>query len=458
MLNQKQSENLRRLPRRTLFAGEGISVQLRRLQRSVPGEIIDLSAQGLGIVVTDASGFSLGDEIKVVHTSAPTARAQYFAEIRHMTRAPKRTNGTVHLGTALRAPSTARAIGAERRRTARFGCSPQYPIYAAAGSPVFFAESMAFAVRDVAANGFLLHGLQPYQGLFPGMQLELRVMLPITGTFHLRVRVAWVAPIRDAIALGVAFVEPSRPLLEAIAEQILVCEPDVTATELRERGFAVGTLDHAIVCDYATTPADLDAVARLRMIAHQHEGRLQGVTLDDMRSSFDDDARIVVCRRGNRIIGCARLIFVGRDPSRSQYVTWGNHVIPDHIWAVGFLEAGSGAMDPAYQRTGLFIRIVQHLMRVAAQADYRYVIGAADHDLWPMYAEMGAELLESRVVRPKEGWHFGWEFTSNLFLWDLEKLETAPPAGKFVDQMVAAIRFAKRARTVVSLDDREDLI
>ena len=57
-----------------------------------------------------------------------------------------------------------------------------------------------------------------------------------------------------------------------------------------------------------------------------------------------------------QIIGYGRVIFVDGEPARSQYVSLGGYVVPAWLWAAGFCEAGAGALDPAFQKAGLFCR------------------------------------------------------------------------------------------------------
>jgi len=118
-----------------------------------------------------------------------------------------------------------------------------------------------------------------------------------------------------------------------------------------------------------------------------------------------------------------RVIFVDGDPARSQYVSWGGHEVPPWLWEAGFVEAGAGAMDPDFQRAGLFVPLMAHAVRVAVQSGHRYVLGACDDALVPMYREMGFVVLEERIVEPKPG----WRFRSHLLVLDAEQLAGDSP-------------------------------
>ena len=95
-------------------------------------------------------------------------------------------------------------------------------------------------------------------------------------------------------------------------------------------------------------------------------------------------------------------------------------------------------MDPEFQKAGLFVPLMAHSTRVAVQSGHRYILGACDDDLLGMYLQMGYELLETREVEPKPGWHF----RSHLIVLDVEKVVAGQVAGRAVADMAAAARFA----------------
>ena len=123
-----------------------------------------------------------------------------------------------------------------------------------------------------------------------------------------------------------------------------------------------------------------------------------------------------------------RVIFVDRDPARSQYVSLGGHEVPQWLWDAGFVEAGAGAMHPDFQRAGLFVPLMAHSVRVAVQSGHRFVLGACDDGLLGMYREMGFEVLEQRICEPKRG----WRFRSHLIYLDAERLAGRSTASRNV--------------------------
>ncbi|MGH3932497.1 MAG: hypothetical protein ACRDTF_21270 [Pseudonocardiaceae bacterium] len=132
-------------------------------------------------------------------------------------------------------------------------------------------------------------------------------------------------------------------------------------------------------------------------------------------------------------------IFVDGDPARSQYATRGGHQVPSWLWEAGFVEAGAGAIDPEFQRAGLFLPLMQHAVRVAVQARVGYVLCACPDELLDMYRAPGFEMLETRHVVPKPG----WRFRSHLLQLDIEQLIHHRSRSRTLEAMASAALFAK---------------
>jgi GNAT superfamily N-acetyltransferase len=314
------------------------------------------------------------------------------------------------------------------------------PAFAAATYPWFFRESLSFRVAEVGAGGITLRTTHPSPTLLPRAELDVDLHLGFVAVARARGRLTGVRwqDADGALEVGIAWIDPSRELLKALSRYLLAGDETLTPKALRAAGLAVGGLERAVAYDYATSSADYDEIFALRLQAHQAEGHLTETSIDDMRSPFDAHARHLTCRFGGRIVGYLRVIFVDRDPARSQYVALGGHEVPPWLWEAGFVEGGAGATHPDFQRAGLYVPLMQHLFRVAVQSGHRYVLGACPDELLGMYREMGFEVLEERFVEPKPG----WRFRSHLLYADAERLLHEPPASGPVAAMAAAIAFA----------------
>jgi GNAT superfamily N-acetyltransferase len=292
-------------------------------------------------------------------------------------------------------------------------------------------------VTAVGADGMTLRA--EHTPLLRGMEVEFDLHLPFIGVETVSARVLSAREVR--------WVEPPRTLHNALARYLLATDEALTPARLRAGGLQVGSVEHAVSVGYATTTADREAILALRLRAHQAEGHLRDATVDDLRSPYDQHARHLVCRFGEPIVGYVRVIFVDRLAARSQYVSLGGHDVPPWLWEAGFAEAGAGAIDPEFQRAGLFTPLIAHAIRVAVQAGYRYVLGACDDDLLAMYEAMGFEKLEERACEPKPG----WRFRSHLIVLDAERVPAAiASAVAFAQDVVEAPPQRAHGRRVVA--------
>jgi GNAT superfamily N-acetyltransferase len=434
-------DDLRWCPRRRVYLGEGLTFEILARDAVLDAEAIDLTADGVGLAVLDPVAPRMmpaaGDVVSVRYTGRGASGERQAGTVRHV--GSLRTGGRTlpRIGLSL-VPAALRDAGVERRDGVRYPCPDALPAFATASCPGFFQEILRFRILELGAGGMTLRTAPPNQPLLPRAELDLELHLPLIGVERGRGRLTSVRRDGDGAAVGVAWIDPPRSLLNALAHYLMVGDDTTAPARLRDGGLAVGRVDRAVTYDCATTSADLEEILALRLLAHQAEGHMASQTVDDLRSSFDTHSRHVTCRFGGRIVGYVRVIFVDGDPARSQYISWGGHEAPQWLWDAGFVEAGSGAMHPDFQRAGLYVALMQHAFRVAAQSGHRYLLGACPDELLEVYRGMGFELLEERIVEPKPG----WRFRSHLIYADTERLLEDPAASKGVAAMASAIAFA----------------
>jgi hypothetical protein len=281
---------------------------------------------------------------------------------------------------------------------AQFVCPESLPAFATAPCPWFHRERLQFRIARAGAVGATLRGVRPHPPLPAGMELELALHLVFGAVEGVGARVVAVPPPHVAVE----WVEPPRALHRALSDYLLATDPALTPARLR----ATGVVVEEAATFASAGPSELEEILALRLRAHQAAGHLADASVDDLRSPFDTHARHLVCRFGGRIVGYVRVIFVDGRPDRSQYVSWGGHEVPRWLWEAGFVEAGAGAIDPDFQRAGLFTPLMAQAVRVATSSGHRYVLGACEDGLLDMYRHMGFEELERRHVEPKPGWRF----------------------------------------------------
>ncbi|MDA0160063.1 GNAT family N-acetyltransferase [Solirubrobacter ginsenosidimutans] len=418
-----EGHDFRSLQRRRVYLGEGLSFEVLRRDRRLDAEAVDLTSEGLGLAITHGDAPAVGERVRVRPVGRGATDTALPALVRHV----GRVRDLTRIGLAL--------IGdGSPARDTQFDCPEGQPAFATASCPWFFGEHLRFRIVRAGAEGVTLRAARPAPALLGGMELELDLQFAFAAAVRVRGRVTTVR--RPYI--GVAWDAPSPALHEALADYLLSADTTLTPARLRAGGVRVGSVERVVSYGYATSAGEHEEILALRLLAHKTSGHLEAASIADLRSPFDAHARHLTCRFGGRIVGYVRVIFVDGEPTRSQYVSWGGHEVPRWLWDAGFVEAGAGAMHPDFQRAGLFVALMQHAVRVAVQSGHRYVLGACDDELLAMYAAMGFELLEERMVEPRPG----WRFRSHLIVLDAERLLAAPPATPTLAAMASAAGFA----------------
>jgi hypothetical protein len=264
--------------------------------------------------------------------------------------------------------------------------------------------------------------------------------LPAIGLFDVPSKVTSVTIDRtqSECYVHVCWRDAPKPFLQGLAEFLLFGDTLLTPACLRRAGFIVRDISRTV--SYAeATEQELRDILKLRLRAHQHEGRCCGLGSHDLSAPFDVYSSHLVCRFGKKIVSYVRLINVGCDPDRSQYIVWGKHQVPGWLMRAGFAEAGAGATDPEFQRCGLFLPLMQFAVAKTVELGYRFILGACEDNLLAMYREMGFALIETREVNPRHG----WKFVSHLIYLDTHDLLVSPPGGRWVGAMAKAAEFSR---------------
>jgi hypothetical protein len=442
----------RRAGRRQVYLGEGLTVRVTAGRDGVEGdvvegEIIDISARGFGIAMMAGKGLpKQGEIVTIEHTGPATSGVAQQARVVSVSEGRFGGRLLPRLGVTFLSERTTQRSARDRREADRYACDDAMTPTATALSPLFYREHLHLSVVELGAGGMTASTSLRTTAIFPGMSLSFNLTLPAIGAFEVR---GVVTDIRhevgdESFVIGVQWHEPSRDVLQAMAEYLLVTHEELTPSRLREGGLSIGTIERAVKYDYANLSTDYQDILALRLRAHQREGRLGGVTKEDMTSSFDGHARHLVCRFGGRLVGYVRVVYVDGDTRRSEYVSKGGHQLPDWLWKAGFVEGGAGAIDPEFQRAGLFVPLIQHSARVALQSGARYLVGGCGDELLETYKQMGFSVLETREVEPKPG----WKFRSHLILLDLANV---PDGGKFTSAMATVVTFVESSRRAPSV-------
>ncbi len=273
-----------------------------------------------------------------------------------------------------------------------------------------------------------------------GSELAFTLTLPFAGTHTVRGAVLQVGrePAGNRIAVEVGWREPGPVFLGGVAEYLMLTDARLSPATLRAAGFPV----HAGTAPSPSARQPHWIWTRSWTSGYGHQGQRRDVTAAGLASPFDTFARHLVCRYGGRIVGYARVIVVGDDPARSQYVSWGGHEIPRCLWEAGFLEAGAGTVDPEFHGAGCSSCWRSTSSARRSGPGHRYVLAACEDVPVDVYASMGFELLETRHVEPRPG----WRFRSHLIVLDIDGLVADRLSGRNVAAMRPAALFGRDGR------------
>lgn len=420
----------RHASRRAVYLGEGLNLRVHWEGPTVEAEGIDVTPHGIGAAVTKSPSSlpPVGSEVMVEYSGLVARGLRLKALVTHVTEGPAAGRRLPRLGLSFvddHARPGPTPVVSNRRVAARFRCPEFFPALASSQSPVFFREWIHFKVVDFGARGMTLATSARNKEIVRGMEMDFQVTLPLIGAFTVRGRVSSVKHGHgdgERYRIGVLWLEPTKELLGAVGEYVLLAHKDVTPASLREMGFRVDSMEKAVSFRYAQTKADFDAILQLR--AHCRSQPEPDATRRALVSRFDAHARHIVCRFGDRVVGSLRLIYAEGSPERSEYADVG-HVMPDWLWEAGFCEGGTLSVHPDFQRADLYLALLRHGVRTVMQSGLRYVTGASDPHLAPTYERVGFRPLETRMVTPVPG----WTFESRLFVLDTQEPRLREAAG-----------------------------
>ena len=213
----------RRVERRRVHPGEGLSLKLLGQGWVVEAEATDCTPEGMGGRLTTAMNTAralrplprVGEFVVVHHTGRATTGLRHCAVVTHVR--PGDADRAAHVG--FRFLNDRSKSQEERRKSSRFTCPPKFPSTASAVSPIFFREVVHLRAVDVGRESMaFVTSTRSATGLLPGLEVTFKVMLPPLDVFEVRGRVASMRLEGGGgeYRLGVVWVDPPRAFLEAI--------------------------------------------------------------------------------------------------------------------------------------------------------------------------------------------------------------------------------------------------
>ena len=384
-------------------------------QNAVQAQILDISANGIGIYHSTFNDELINKKIEVIFGDRKTYTL--IGTVNSFDKLNKSGSGMSRVGVIFESKNLAKI-----NRPKRFNCSKKFPVVAYGEHPFRYNHTLLFQVADFSFNGMTLVGTAKENLLLPGAVILVNVMLPTMGEFEVLVEITNIRSLNSdnenkKFVIGAVFLNATPKFLVAISSYLILdLEISANIKDLRENGFLIPNVNSAVIFSYVSSQEEWEQVLKLRLRAAQKEGRWVGeIDHWKLTDKYDKYSRHIICKVENKIVASSRLVFNNKDPQRVEH---GNVMeIPNQFWKDGFVEASRLCTDPDYRGSTLFLGFLQHVGRIVGQQNIRYVLMNCEDSLVPIYKRYGGETI---------GIKFNTEFmqskTLNVIVCDFKKI------------------------------------
>lgn len=291
----------------------------------------------------------------------------------------------------------------ERRQVRRWNCPDRFYPTGVASNPGKYNDFVYFRVHDISESGFRILTSMRNRFLAPNMTLDCIISFPMVSQISVTVRIknldVFSEDDKEYLAIGVAADRLSKHEKEIISQYLGQFGDVASVSELKESGFGSFAPNQAFQYSFASSALDYSNVLELRHLAYNAEGKLRPEqTVEDMSDVFDARSRILVCRKGDRIVGTARLTFHEHSDTleHEQYLSWPAD-LPRRDETV---EVTRLCAHPDFQGAGMFFSLLRFCVITAVQARRNWVVSSAASDMVPMYEAVGLKCTRLSFDHP----------------------------------------------------------
>lgn len=377
VISPSPQEERRESKRIQFYRGEFPDAKIEFGGRTYMGDVYDLSTNGIGILPREEI-IGLDTSSKNILISFGQSK-QVQAELKKITTVKFSGSVRMKLGFQLLSEHFEVADNQEI-----YDCSTNMPM-AYCEDPIAFKKTMVFNVTHFSSTGFGLRTNFEDSGLYVGLCLDLRVMMPVRGEFSVIAEVVELTRKGDAVNVNCMMINPTEAFRNSISEFLLMTIKGLSVKKLRTSGFKVDDIEKAYLFTYANSKEQFERVLDLRLRAAQKAGRWVGETdIYKLSDSWDKHARHVICELNGQIVAAGRIVYNSGIPERSEHAGY-NVEIPAWLWSEGFTEASRVCTDPDYRGSELFVLMLQHMAKIGTQSGYRYCLMNCEDSLVPIY-------------------------------------------------------------------------
>lgn len=384
--------------------------------KSYLAEVFDLSSRGIGVVPKgEIPGLDSLSQKVMVSVGKSTPREAILKNVSHIKFA-----GSLRLKLGMFTPEWENVAAAKDEL---FSCADSMPL-AYCDDPIAFNRTILFNVSHFSKNGLVLRTKRVEGAFFPGLVIDLKLMMPARGEFESVVEVTNLHRGEGTVDLYCQWRSEKGDLMNAVSEFLLMTVSGLTIKGLRDSGFLVADLEKAFLFKHAQTPQEIEEILKLRLVAAKGEGRW--LDTDDhtvMRDKWDSYARQIYCEVNGQIVAASRIVFNNGLKERSEHVNY--HVaIPEWLWTEGFVEASRVCTHPSFRGTDVFARMVQQMSHIVTQSGHRFLLMNCVDSLVPVYKKFaGVTSLHQKFNTP-----FMQKDKLNLLYIDVRSLQLATNA------------------------------
>ena len=374
---------------------EGITAEIFIGDRYVPVRVWDLTTTGACLIVNDPRIFINGEILKVRLSFAWGESTELDYEVRWITSARK----GVKLGLMWVSPPAGQS---EAESLPMITLSTSYPVIGYIYKDIYYQERSSFKLIAVSALKMILEVQDQEHLLFPQQRIELQFSLPWTKEGRLTGRIAQVLEVKSESVRVKIDLDAMSPSFEDDVVNYLILDPNVNLEALRKSGFHLKTIANNFRFRFVRTQEEYEQVLKLRYIAYGDAGKLpEGASPETMAAPLDSISRILIALHGDTVVASVAMSF----PESEDVVLDTERALPNGYseqipMKTQMIEIARLCTDPKYRRGDLLLRMFEHIYKVFATSDRKYLISSTDDKLWPIYRNLGFKKMGLKYAHP----------------------------------------------------------
>lgn len=279
--------------------------------------------------------------------------------------------------------------------------SSSYPITGYLYKPFHYQERSIFRLNSVTTQHAIIDVLDDENLYFEQQKIELLISLAARSE-RIKGRIQRVMHVtRDSVKLLVEIQELSSGLQDDLVNH-LILDPNLDLEKIRKAGFRVRAVADSFRFRFVKTQEEYEQVLRLRLDAYSAAGKTgSGASPETMVAPLDHISRILIALHGGKVIASVAMAF----PENEQMVLDTERALPKGYEGKvppkrEMIEIARLCTNQKYRRGDVLLRMFEHIYKVFATSDRKYLISSTDKNLWPIYRNLGFKKIGLKYAHP----------------------------------------------------------